>query len=625
MGWADDDNADGDFGELPATLAEPPSAGGDASSVKPQQTAAAPQAVAPSKPGGAPGGRKSYVPPHMRNRPQAQQGSGGGFGAPRLHGGPAQRGSSFAPPPPPGRGGWGGGGSGRDYGGERRRGGWGSRDENPFSSIDNDAGEKEDVFTGENTGINFDAYEDIPVEVTTPPGEPDPPAAIETFEDAKELIGSALFLNAQRCKFRKPTPVQRHSIPIACAGRDLMACAQTGSGKTAAFCFPMIATLLRNNPPPGPRGRKAFPYALVLSPTRELASQIHEESRKFCWETGLRPVVCYGGAPVGLQLREIERGCDILVATPGRLTDLLERARVSLQRIMFLIMDEADRMLDMGFEPQIRRIVDGEDMPPIGHRQTMLFSATFPKEIQRLAQDFMGSYVFLAVGRVGSSTDLIVQHVEYVQPHDKRGVLVDLLHSVEGLTLIFVETKRGADTLEDWLTRSGLPATSIHGDRTQQEREWALKTFRSGKTPYLVATDVAARGLDIPNVKHVINYDLPSDISDYTHRIGRTGRAGKQGLATALFTDKDRGIARSLAELMEESKQDVPGWLSNFAAQAHFGGGGGGRRRGGGGRRGGPSFGGTDSRFSGGSYQGHSGGGGAGSYSGYGGQRDAWD
>jgi len=231
------------------------------------------------------------------------------------------------------------------------------------------------------------------------------------------------------------------------------------------------------NPPPGPRGRKAFPYALVLSPTRELASQIHEESRKFCWETGLRPVVCYGGAPVGLQLREIERGCDILVATPGRLTDLLERARVSLQRIMFLIMDEADRMLDMGFEPQIRRIVDGEDMPPIGHRQTMLFSATFPKEIQRLAQDFMGSYVFLAVGRVGSSTDLIVQHVEYVQPHDKRGVLVDLLHSVEGLTLIFVETKRGADTLEDWLTRSGLPATSIHGDRTQQEREWALKTF----------------------------------------------------------------------------------------------------------------------------------------------------
>jgi ATP-dependent RNA helicase DDX3X len=237
----------------------------------------------------------------------------------------------------------------------------------------------------------------------------------------------------------------------------------------------------------------------------------------------------------------------------------------------------------------------------------------------------MGSYVFLAVGRVGSSTDLIVQHVEYVQPHDKRGVLVDLLHSVEGLTLIFVETKRGADTLEDWLTRSGLPATSIHGDRTQQEREWALKTFRSGKTPYLVATDVAARGLDIPNVKHVINYDLPSDISDYTHRIGRTGRAGKQGLATALFTDKDRGIARSLAELMEESKQDVPGWLSNFAAQAHFGGGGGGRRRGGGGRRGGPSFGGTDSRFSGGSYQGHSGGGGAGSYSGYGGQRDAWD
>ncbi|KAG1650040.1 hypothetical protein FOA52_009525, partial [Chlamydomonas sp. UWO 241] len=321
---------------------------------------------------------------------------------------------------------------------------------------------------------------------------------------------------------------------------------------------------------------------------------IYDEARKFAFQTGIRPVVIYGGAPVVNQLRDLERGCDILVATPGRLSDLMERGRVSLSAVHFLCLDEADRMLDMGFEPQIRRIVEQEDMPPAGTRQTLMFSATFPKEIQRLASDFLANYVFLTVGRVGSSTELIVQHLEYVPVHEKQNTLLDLIQTVSGdaqpgLTLVFTETKRGADELERFLSRNGLPATSIHGDRSQDQREAALRSFKSGRTPVMVATDVAARGLDIPHVTHVINYDLPKDIDDYVHRIGRTGRAGKKGLATAFFADTDAGLARGLLELLTETNQAVPGWLTGFASRAPgFGGGKG--------RRGGSKFGGRDFR-----------------------------
>lgn len=346
--------------------------------------------------------------------------------------------------------------------------------------------------------------------------------------------------------------------------------------------------------------------------------QIHEEARKFSYQTGVRVVVAYGGAPITQQLRDLERGVDILVATPGRLVDLLERARVSLQSIRYLALDEADRMLDMGFEPQVRRIVEQMDMPPRGVRQTMLFSATFPGEIQRMASDFLENYIFLAVGRVGSSTDLIVQRVEFVQEADKRSHLMDLLHAQrdsatqgkQALTLVFVETKRGADSLEHWLCMNGFPATSIHGDRNQQEREYALRSFKSGQTPILVATDVAARGLDIPDVAHVVNFDLPNDVDDYVHRIGRTGRAGKSGLATAFFNENNSSMARSLAELMQESNQEVPAWLSRYAARPSYGGGGRNRRAGGGSR-----FGGRDFRRDSSSF-GKGGGGGGGDYGG---------
>ncbi|KAJ4850773.1 DEAD-box ATP-dependent RNA helicase 37 [Turnera subulata] len=265
-----------------------------------------------------------------------------------------------------------------------------------------------------------------------------------------------------------------------------------------------------------PRGAcMVYLLAHILSPARVLSMLIHEEARKFAYQTGVKVVVAYGGAPINQQLRELERGVDILVATPGRLVALMERARVSLQMIRYLALVEADRMLDMGFQPRIRRIVEQMDMLDQDcDRQCY--------SIQQLASDFLANYVYLAVGRVGSSTDLIAPRVEFVLELDKRSHLMDLLHAqranrVQGkqaLTLVFVETMKDADSFEHWLCINGFSATSIHDDRTQQEREPALRSLRSDNTPILVATDVVAHGLDIPHVAHVVNFDLPNDIDD---------------------------------------------------------------------------------------------------------------
>jgi len=426
-----------------------------------------------------------------------------------------------------------------------------------------------------------------------------------------------------------------------------MACAQTGSGKTAGFLFPILSASFSNGPHTPPIGvnghshlrtRKAYPTGLILAPTRELVNQIHDEARKFAYRSWVRPAVVYGGADINGQLRMIERGCDLLSATPGRLVDLIERGRISLANIRYLVLDEADRMLDMGFEPQIRRIVQEEDMPGVHDRQTLMFSATFPRDIQMLAKDFLKDYIFLSVGRVGSTSENITQKIEYVEDHDKRSVLLDLLTSNQsGLTLVFVETKRMADMLSDFLLGNSFAATSIHGDRTQREREMALQTFRQGRTPVLVATAVAARGLDIPNVTHVINYDLPSDIDDYVHRIGRTGRAGNTGLSTGFFNRGNKNIVRDLLDLLREANQEIPPWLESVAHESGFGGGGGyrGRGRGGGARRGGATrdyrqsggggYGGRSSSYGGGGpHSGGYGGSYGGGYSGGGGANTWW-
>lgn len=488
----------------------------------------------------------------------------------------------------PGAGGSGGGGSARGSGdgqwrdGKHVPGPSNPRVERELFGVPNDP-------TKQQTGINFEKYDDIPVEASGQ-GVPEP---VTTFTNPP--LDDHLIANIELAGYKVPTPVQKYSIPIVMGGRDLMACAQTGSGKTGGFLFPILSQAYQTGPSATPaaqsggygygRQRKAYPTSLILAPTRELVSQIYDEARKFAYRSWVRPCVVYGGADIGSQLRQIERGCDLLVATPGRLVDLIERGRISLQNIKYLVLDEADRMLDMGFEPQIRRIVEGEDMPPTEGRQTLMFSATFPRDIQMLARDFLKDYIFLSVGRVGSTSENITQKVEYVEDQDKRSVLLDILHTHgAGLTLVFVETKRMADSLSDFLINQGFPATSIHGDRTQREREKALEMFRGGRCPILVATAVAARGLDIPNVKHVVNYDLPTDIDDYVHRIGRTGRAGNTGISTAFFNRGNRGVVRELIDLLKEANQEVPTFLESIAREGSFGGGRGGRGGGGRGR-----------------------------------------
>jgi len=337
------------------------------------------------------------------------------------------------------------------------------------------------------------------------------------------------------------------------------------------------------------RSNKAKPRLLVLAPTRELAQQIYEESRKFAYRTGLRSVVLFGGSDPYRQGRDLERGSDILIATPGRLADFIERGKVSLADCYFLVLDEADRMLDMGFEPQIRKIVEQEDMPAVGKRQTMMFSATFPVEIQRLAADFLNDWIFLRVGKVGSTTEFIVQKVMHVPDSEKKQTLLELIKSVKGLTLVFVETKRSAEILDSALFDEGFSCTSIHGDRSQREREEALNSFKTGKKPILVATDVAARGLDIPNVLHVINYDMPNNIESYIHRIGRTGRAGNSGLATAFMNEDNVNIVSQIIQTLEDTDQEVPDWLVDMD-RSNRGGGGRSRGRGGGARFGGRDF-----------------------------------
>lgn len=463
--------------------------------------------------GGRGGGGRAYDD-NRRGSGYARGGGGGGGYSDSRRGSYADGGGGYGgggdaggpPPPTPTNTRWSGvyGGEGGGGGGDRRGssqsygGGGGRRDSMPRTNERGFHGDmmpdkrlEQRLFDPEGkqtTGINFDNYDKIPIEVS---GEniPDP---IETYTE--ETIGEDLYRNTQLIGYDRPTPVQKYSVPIASAGRDMMACAQTGSGKTAGFLFPIIMAMIKNGgqEPPEASRRRTYPEALVLAPTRELAQQIYEEGRRFTYCTGIAPVVIYGGADVRDQLRQIERGCDLLVATPGRLVDLIERGRLGMENVRFLVLDEADRMLDMGFEPQIRNIVEECGMP--AERQTMMFSATFPHNIQRLASDFMRDYVFLTVGRVGSASKDVTQSVEYVEEKDKMDALMKFLLTIEdGLILIFVETKRACDYVEDMLCSRGFPACSIHGDKSQREREEALRAFKRAETPVMVATDGAYR------------------------------------------------------------------------------------------------------------------------------------
>ncbi|XP_055933116.1 probable ATP-dependent RNA helicase vasa-like isoform X2 [Argiope bruennichi] len=418
------------------------------------------------------------------------------------------------------------------------------------------------LFQGVPTGINFSKYDGIHVDVSGA----NPPPPIDSFENSG--LNQHLLSNIIHSKYKKPTPVQKYAIPIILKKRDLMACAQTGSGKTAAFLIPIVNDLIMDqNLPNNADQMTQEPLAIVVAPTRELVIQIGLEARKFSYDSTIKAEVLYGGTSTSYQSSRIKRGCHILAATPGRLLDFVDKGKVSFSQLRYLILDEADRMLDMGFSPAIRKMVEHSSMPQKGVRQTLMFSATFPEEIQKMASEFMHNYLFLTVGIVGAANADVEQTFFKVQQYDKRQKLLSLLkESGTDRTLVFVEQKRNADFIASLCSQSNIPTTSIHGDRLQREREEALSDFRSGKMPVLVATAVAARGLDIRDVRHVINYDLPQTIDEYVHRIGRTGRVGNLGKATSFYDpDVDRPLVWSLKKILIDAQQPVPSWLSEEA------------------------------------------------------------
>ncbi|MWD29855.1 DEAD/DEAH box helicase, partial [Aquicoccus sp. SCR17] len=340
-----------------------------------------------------------------------------------------------------------------------------------------------------------------------------------------------------------PTPIQTKAIPHAMNGRDVMGLAQTGTGKTAAFGLPLIHAITGMKGKPAPKSVRS----LILAPTRELAKQIVENLRLYAGENRLRIGIVVGGASINPQIQKLERGMDILVATPGRLIDLIDRKAVRLDLANFLVLDEADQMLDMGFIHALRRIAPL--LPK--DRQTMLFSATMPKQMNELAQAYLTDPVRVEVAAPGKPADKIDQGIHFVDQPEKSALLIDMLDDHrEELALVFARTKHGAERLKKSLEKAGYAAGSIHGNKSQGQRDRALKAFSSGELRVLVATDVAARGLDIPDVRHVYNFDLPNVPDNYVHRIGRTARAGKDGRAVTFCAPAEVGELKAIEKTM---------------------------------------------------------------------------
>ena len=351
--------------------------------------------------------------------------------------------------------------------------------------------------------------------------------------------------------YTTPTPIQAQAIPVALAGADLMAGAQTGTGKTAAFALPLLQKLLphANN---GASPAKHPVRALILTPTRELAIQVEESVKAYAKHTPLRSLVVYGGVDIRTQTPHLKTGVEVLVATPGRLLDHIEQKTVQLNQVQILVLDEADRMLDMGFMPDLKRIL--ALLPK--QRQNLMFSATFSNEIKRLADDFLTKPQLIEVARSNATNDNVTQKVYQVAQSDKEALLIQLLKAAEAKqVIIFTKTKITASRLSRSLEREGIAADAIHGDKTQQERIKALDAFKAGTCTALVATDVAARGLDITELPMVINYEIPSAPEDYVHRIGRTGRAGASGIAISFVSPEEE---KYMVEIEKLIKRQIP-------------------------------------------------------------------
>ncbi|ODV88884.1 hypothetical protein CANCADRAFT_28219 [Tortispora caseinolytica NRRL Y-17796] len=412
----------------------------------------------------------------------------------------------------------------------------------------------------------------------------DIPRPVRSFEHAG--FPKYVLSQVEKLGFDAPTAIQSQGWPMALSGRDMVGIAQTGSGKTLSFILPAIVHI--NAQPLLQRGDG--PIALVLAPTRELAVQIQAEAEKFGRSSKIRSVCVYGGTPRGQQIRELRQGAEIIIATPGRLIDFLESGVTNLRRVTYLVMDEADRMLDMGFEPQIRSIVD--QIRP--DRQTLMWSATWPKEVRNLARDFLTDYIQVNIGSLDlSASHTIKQIVEMVSEFEKRDRLNTWLETIKSeseatedadasssrkkfaafpRTMLFASTKRTADEITDLLRRDGWPALAIHGDKGQRERDYVLREFKHGRSPILVATDVASRGIDVKDIKYVINYDFPGNSEDYVHRIGRTGRAGSTGTAITFFTVADSPRADDLIKILKEANQEVPDELQAMSKKRSYGG-----------------------------------------------------
>ncbi|KAI7907235.1 ATP-dependent RNA helicase DBP2 [Cokeromyces recurvatus] len=364
--------------------------------------------------------------------------------------------------------------------------------------------------------------------------------------------------------FANPTPIQCQGWPMALSGRDVVGVAETGSGKTLSYILPAIVHI--NAQPllqPGDG-----PIVLVLAPTRELAVQISEQCARFGASSRIKNTCLYGGTPRGPQIRDLSRGVEICIATPGRLIDMLENGRTNLKRVTYLVLDEADRMLDMGFEPQISKII--KQIRP--DRQTLMWSATWPKSVERLAQSYLKDFIQVTIGSLSlSASENVTQTVEICNEIEKRGKLISHLERImenpehERKTIVFTSTKRTADDITRFLRQDGFPALAIHGNKQQNERDWVLNQFRSGGHPIMVATDVASRGIDVKDVKFVINYDFPTNIEDYVHRVGRTGRGGNTGHSITFFTADNARQARDLIDILNETQQYVDPRLQMMA------------------------------------------------------------
>ncbi|GJR91273.1 DEAD-box ATP-dependent RNA helicase 21 [Tanacetum coccineum] len=392
-------------------------------------------------------------------------------------------------------------------------------------------------------------------------------------------LSNELLKAVDRAGYKTPSPIQMAAIPLGLQQRDVIGVAETGSGKTAAFVLPML-TYITRLPPISEENEAEGPYAVVLAPTRELAQQIEEETVKFAHYLGIKVVSIVGGQSIEEQGFKIRQGCEVVIATPGRLIDCLERRYAVLNQCNYVVLDEADRMIDMGFEPQVVGVL--EAMPSSNfkpenedeeldekriYRTTYMFSATMPTAVERLARKYLRNPVVVTIGTAGKATDLITQHVIMVKESEKMPRLQKLLDDLGDKTaIVFINTKKTADFVSKTLEKSGYRVTTLHGGKSQEQREVSLDGFRTKRFNVLVATDVAGRGIDIPDVAHVINYDMPGNIEQYTHRIGRTGRAGKTGTATTFLTLQDSDVFYDLKQMLTQNQCSVPPELARHEA-----------------------------------------------------------